>query len=134
MSIPKNLRTLKTNFEEADGLGISNVGNIYVHIKMRSLKFIYSEKATISTVGLSYVVTVKSTVEILQKFVVFSEYMNFTILGIVLSEIILSGDSLYFKVIFKLDMFYSHSKSNQVVFVPLSVWRNVEGTTFSHST
>ena len=23
MSIPKNLRTLKTNFEEADGLGIS---------------------------------------------------------------------------------------------------------------
>ena len=45
------------------------------------LKFIYSEKATkfceISTVDLSYVVTVKSTVEISQKFVAFSEYMNF---------------------------------------------------------
>ena len=45
------------------------------------LKFIYSEKATkfckISTVDLSYVVPVKSTVEILQNFVEFSEYMNF---------------------------------------------------------
>ena len=48
------------------------------------LKFIYSEKATkfceISTLDLSYdsyVVTVKSTVHILQNFVVFSEYMNF---------------------------------------------------------
>ena len=45
------------------------------------LKFIYSEKATkfceISTVDLSYVVPVKSTVEISQNFVVFSEYMNF---------------------------------------------------------
>ena len=45
------------------------------------IKFIYSEKATkfweISTVDLSYVVTVKSTVEISQKFVAFSEYMNF---------------------------------------------------------
>ena len=46
------------------------------------LKFIYSEKATkfceISTLDLSYVVTVKSTVEIWQNFVAFSEYMNFT--------------------------------------------------------
>ena len=46
------------------------------------LKFIYSEKATnlckISAVDLSYVITVKSTVEILQNFVAFSEYMNFT--------------------------------------------------------
>ena len=46
------------------------------------LKFIYSEKATkfceISTVYLSYVVTVKYTVEISQNFVAFSEYMNFT--------------------------------------------------------
>ena len=45
------------------------------------VKFIYSEKATkfceISTVDLSYVVTVKSTVEISQIFVAFSEYMNF---------------------------------------------------------
>jgi hypothetical protein len=41
----------------------------------------YSEKATniceISTVDLSYVVTVKSTVKISQNFVAFSEYMNF---------------------------------------------------------
>ena len=46
------------------------------------LKFIYSEKATqiceISTVDLSYVVTVKSTVEISQNFEAFSEYMNIT--------------------------------------------------------
>ena len=45
------------------------------------LKFIYSEKATkfceISTVDLSYVVLVKSTVEISKNFVAFSEYMNF---------------------------------------------------------
>ena len=47
------------------------------------VKFIYSEKATnfceISTVNLSYVVTVKSTVEISQNFVAFSEYMNYRI-------------------------------------------------------
>ena len=45
------------------------------------LKLIYSEKATkfckISTTDLSYVVPVKSKVEILQNFMVFSEYMNF---------------------------------------------------------
>ena len=45
------------------------------------VKFIYSKKATkfceISTVDLSYIVPVKSTVEILQNFVAFSEYMNF---------------------------------------------------------
>ena len=47
------------------------------------LKFIYSEKAVkfckISTLLLSYVVPVKSKVEISQNFVAFSEYMNFTI-------------------------------------------------------
>ena len=47
-----------------------------------ALKVIYSEMATkfckISTVDLSYVVRVKSTVEISQKFVAISEYMNFT--------------------------------------------------------
>jgi hypothetical protein len=46
------------------------------------LKYIYSEKATkfceMSTVDLFYVVPVKSTVEISQNFVAFSEYMNFT--------------------------------------------------------
>ena len=45
------------------------------------VKFIYSENATnlseISTIDLSYVVTVKYTVEILQNFVVSSEYKNF---------------------------------------------------------
>ena len=47
------------------------------------LKFIYSEKATkffeISTLLLSYVVPVKSKVEISQDFVAFSEYMYFKI-------------------------------------------------------
>ena len=47
--------------------------------KLISLKFINSEKATnfreISTVDLSYLVTVKSTAEISQNFVDFSEYM-----------------------------------------------------------
>ena len=45
------------------------------------LKFIYSEKATkfceISTLLSSYVVPIKIKVEISQKFVAFSEYMNF---------------------------------------------------------
>ena len=45
------------------------------------LKFIYSEKAKIfckiSTFDLSYVVPVKSAVEISQNFVTFSEYTNF---------------------------------------------------------
>ena len=47
------------------------------------LKFVYSEKATkfceISTLILSYVVPVKSKVEISQNFVAFSEYMNFNL-------------------------------------------------------
>ena len=42
---------------------------------------LYSEKVTkfckISTLDLSYLVRVKSTVEISQNFVAFSEYMNF---------------------------------------------------------
>ena len=45
------------------------------------VKFIYSEKATkfceIFTLLLTYVVTVKSKVKILQNFVSFSEYMDF---------------------------------------------------------
>ena len=47
------------------------------------VKFIYSEKATkfceISSLLLSYVVPVKSKVEISQNFVAFSEYMTFAI-------------------------------------------------------
>ena len=50
--------------------------------KIGILKFIYSEKATkfgeISTLNLTTIHTVKSKVEILQKFVAFSEHMNFT--------------------------------------------------------
>ena len=46
------------------------------------LKFIYSEKATyfceIWTVDFSYVITVKSMVEMSQNFMAFSEYINFT--------------------------------------------------------
>ena len=58
---------------------------------MARVRYLYSEKATnfceISTVDLSYVryvggnylpYTVKSTMEILQNFVAFSEYMNLT--------------------------------------------------------
>ena len=49
------------------------------------VKFIYSEKATkvceISTVDLSYVVPVKSSVEISKKFVAFTEYMTFMVAG-----------------------------------------------------
>ena len=60
------------------------------------LKFIYSENATkfceISTVDLSYVVTVKSTVEISQNFVAFSEYMNFIKLDIFLKSKILLNE------------------------------------------
>ena len=52
-----------------------------VYAKSTQVKFIYSEKATkfweISTLLLSYVVPVKSKVEISQNFVASSEYMNF---------------------------------------------------------
>ena len=48
------------------------------------VKFIYSDEATkfckIFALLLSYVVPVKSKVKILQNFVAFSEYVNFTIL------------------------------------------------------
>ena len=50
---------------------------MYIYLCLTLLKFIYSEKVTkvckISTLDLSYVVTVKSTVEISQKLVSFSE-------------------------------------------------------------
>ena len=42
------------------------------------LKFIYSEKTTIFTVDLFYVIALKSKAEISQNVVAFSEYMNFT--------------------------------------------------------
>ena len=50
-------------------------------LEQQLLKFIYSGKATkfceISTVDLTGTTWDKSTVEILQNFVAFSEYMNF---------------------------------------------------------
>ena len=47
--------------------------------EIKVLKFWEGHKfCKISTVDLSYVVTVKSKVEISQNFVAFSEYMNFT--------------------------------------------------------
>ena len=53
--------------------------NICIHEIL--LKFIYSEKATkfceISTVDLTVTLKDKSTVDISQKFVAFSEYTNF---------------------------------------------------------
>ena len=56
--------------------------NTYIWAICIHLKYIYSEKAAkfceISTVDLSYVVTIKSTVEISQTFMAFSEYLNFT--------------------------------------------------------
>ena len=55
---------------------------VRILLKLLGLKSIYSEKAIkfceISTLLLSYVVPVKSRVEIFQNFVAFSEYMNFT--------------------------------------------------------
>ena len=55
--------------------------------RTNKLKFIYSEKATkfweTSTLLLSYVVPVKSKVEVSQNFVAFSEYMNIAILKLV---------------------------------------------------
>ena len=56
------------------------------NLHMLVLKFIYSEKATkfceIFTLLLSYLVPVKSKVTISQNFVAFSEYLNFTRIGI----------------------------------------------------
>ena len=59
------------------------------------LKFIYSEKATksfeISALLLSYVVPVKSNVEISQNFVAFSEYMNFIEQFLLLRRLFMNG-------------------------------------------
>ena len=59
------------------------------------IKFVYSEKKgtnfwEISTIDLSDVVTVKSTVEISQNFVAFSEYMNFNLPNILSNYIHIS--------------------------------------------
>ena len=73
------MTSIKANFEHFEcvvcGRGFQSAS--------KCVKFIYSEKAAkfyeISIVDLSYVVTVKSTVEISQNFVAFSEYMNFNL-------------------------------------------------------
>ena len=68
---------------KAKGVNFANFSQINICNTQVSnkVKFIYSEKATkfceISTVDLSHVVTFKSLLEILQNFVVFSEYINF---------------------------------------------------------
>ena len=79
------------SFEKVPGLSPLQWYQIIIHhlsgflyagtnLQNLNLKFIYSEKVTkfckISTLLLSYVVPVKSKVEISQNFVVFSEYMN----------------------------------------------------------
>ena len=67
-------------------------GRLALIVKIVRLKFIYSEKATIfceiSMVDLSYVATVKSTLEILQNFVAFLEYMNF--IGVLIDYVVLN--------------------------------------------
>ena len=59
----------------------NTVSCIFLYQDAYVLKFIYSEKATkfweISALLLSYVVPIKSKVEISQNFLAFSEYTNF---------------------------------------------------------
>ena len=63
----------------------NSVDQILLNIDQHTLKFIYSEKATkcceISTLLLTGTIQDKSKVEILQCFVAFSEYMNFTLVN-----------------------------------------------------
>ena len=72
-----------------------NVRLIFIGLEESGIKFVYSEKATkfceISTLLLTDTTKDKSKVEISQKILVFSEYMNFNVLSSVSStkEIIL---------------------------------------------
>ena len=79
-----------SSFPELDTLGGPLPTNYHQPASAPAFKFIYYEKAPnfckISTIDLSYVVTVKSMVEISQNFVAFSEYMNFNIRTIKLSK------------------------------------------------
>ena len=85
MKPPWNKYIIKVNgllhpFENRWVCGISS-SIVQSLIYLWLLKLIYSEKTTnfceISTVDLSFIVTVKSTMDISQNFVAFSEYMNF---------------------------------------------------------
>ena len=78
-------------------------------VKPFMVKFIYSEKAKnfceISTLLLSYVVPVKSKVEISQNFVAFSEYMNFNprlyyerVVEIILSHSVITYSLLFLHI------------------------------------
>merc|ERR1712051_746623 len=77
------IRCKKLNETGQMGVPLFEFVKITIFYLQKILKFIYSEKATkfckISTLLLSYVVQVKSKVEILQNFVAFSEYMNFKV-------------------------------------------------------
>ena len=85
----ENLTWLKTNFSELKRPKILNFKSISRNFANKfqtctlPLKFIYSEKATtfceISTIDLSYIVPVKSMVEISQNIEAVSEHINFTI-------------------------------------------------------
>ena len=82
---------MRDSFLEWNNLIFNYVLFLYLLVQ-KPIKFMYSEKAThfceISTLNLSYVVTVKSMVEISQNFVAFSEYMNFNYVLISLSWLI----------------------------------------------
>ena len=70
-----------SSFPELDTLGGPLPTNYHQPASAPAFKFIYYEKTPnfckISNIDLSYVVTVKSTMEILQNILAFSENMNF---------------------------------------------------------
>ena len=87
-TLKQKYNSFKTYFREIIRFDINPDYNSFLQKIVKTIfsnliivKFIYSEKATIfseiSTVDLSYVVTVKSIVEISQNYVAFLEYMNF---------------------------------------------------------
>ena len=76
-----NLHFISSNQAYKFNAGTIQEWGLLQHLWYLVIKFIHSEKATkfckISTVNSCYVVPVKSTEEISQNFVAFSEYMNF---------------------------------------------------------
>ena len=71
--------------------------------KQNPVKLIYSEKATkfckSSTVDLSYVVPVRSTVEVSQNCVAFSEYMNCTTRSLLMKDWVLRLGAMAIRVV-----------------------------------
>ena len=95
------------------------------------LKFIYSEKATnlckISTVDLSYVITVKFTLEISQNFVAFSEYMNFNWLQLLVGTTDCGRSMKYFFIEIPCPCFpsinhYFYKTLSQIQIPNISLW------------